>query len=188
MKLSLIISILIICGCEQTATHNQNNVLHHQNNIDVNSNFCYDAIDFYFKEFRSSEIDSIYYNRSASEMASIKNEIALGEIPHTINDTSFINILKIMGYQKQQIDSPIFKKLNEIFTNKKSNDGVSTKCKMPEYRDILIFKNKGKITGVAKICFTCLKIQMSGLQNYASNFGAQEDYTRLSILLHQLKK
>ena len=109
--------------------------------------------------------------------------IILGKIPKSITDTSFINNLETFGYTKSKIDEKKFNEIDEIFTEKKHSESYATAC-IYIYRDILIFKKKSKIIGIAKICFGCDANIIVGTKSNTEEFGMSGDYEKLSKILY----
>ena len=80
------------------------------------------------------------------------------------------------------IDKSKFIEINKIFVEKTVNKSMDYACPA-DYRDILIFKNKNKTVGIAKICFECFKNQILGTKANTENFGQDGDYEKLEKLL-----
>jgi hypothetical protein len=108
--------------------------------------FVYDAIDYYVNDFDESKIKDLYDNRSKSEIDSFRMGIILGNIPKSISDLAFIEMLPNVGYTKTQIDPAKFARIDGIFVEKTTMNSVSSPC-IYVYRDILIFKKENKVVG-----------------------------------------
>lgn len=106
----------------------------------------------------------------------------MGFTPKDINDLSFIDKLKTFGYSKSSIDSSVFNTMNEVFREKEPGNVIVSAC-IYIYRDILIFKKKGKVIGTAKICFACGDAQIKGTTSYTEMFGQNGDYERLAKMV-----
>jgi hypothetical protein len=52
------------------------------------------------------------------------------------------------------------------------------------YRDILVFRNHGKICGIAKVCFKCGIHVIVGTESKTDEFGQAGDYNKLNQLLN----
>lgn len=144
--------------------------------------FEYDEIEYYKNEIEEDEIGELYDNQKKSEKDSLKMEIILGETPKSISDTNFIDKLKSFGYSKSKIEEQKFNKINEVFTEKKHSEVYATAC-IYIYRDILIFKKKSKIIGIAKVCFGCDASVIVGTKSNTDEFGMSGDYEKLSTIL-----
>ena len=144
--------------------------------------FEYDEIEYYQSEIEEDQIDELYDNQEKSKKDSLKMGIILGEIPKSINDTKFIDNLKSFGYIKSKIEENKFNKIDEVFTEKKHSEAYQTAC-IYIYRDILIFKKKSKIIGIAKICFGCDASVIVGTKSNTEEFGMSGDYEKLREIL-----
>jgi len=144
--------------------------------------FEYDEIEYYKNEIEEDQIGELYDNQKKSVKDSLKMEIILGETPKSISDTNFVDNLKSFGYTKSRIEPKKFNKINEIFTEKKYSESYETAC-IYIYRDILIFKRKSKIIGIAKICFDCDANVIVGTKSNTEEFGMSGDYEKLRKIL-----
>ena len=144
--------------------------------------FEYDEIEYYKNEIEEDQIGELYDNQKKSVKDSLKMEIILGETPNLISDTNFVDNLKSFGYTKSRIEPKKFNKINEIFTEKKYSESYETAC-IYIYRDILIFKRKSKIIGIAKICFDCDANVIVGTKSNTEEFGMSGDYEKLRKIL-----
>jgi len=89
-----------------------------------------------------------------------------------------------IGYNKKEIPKKKFTEIDKIFTEKTINENSSYTC-IPIYRDILVFKNIGKVIGIAKICFSCRQHRIIGTDLNNDNFGQNGDYEKLEALLNE---
>lgn len=144
--------------------------------------FEYDTIDYYKVDFDEAKIGDLYENQSKSEIDSIKMGIILGDIPNDISDLTFIDKLSNVGYKRSTIEKSKFEHINKIFVEKTTSESSAAAC-IYVYRDILIFKRRGKIIGTAKICFGCMANQINGTIANAENFGQNGDYEKLEKIL-----
>jgi hypothetical protein len=146
--------------------------------------FEYDEIEFYNTDFQEDKIDELYDNQEKSFQDSLKMEVILGGTPKSILDLSFIDYLKKIGFKKSKINSNQFKAIDKIFTEKKHAEYYEFAC-IPIFRDVLIFKNKSKVVGIAKICFTCNNSVIVGTNANTEEFGMSGDYEKLSEILYE---
>jgi hypothetical protein len=91
--------------------------------------------------------------------------------------------LEMVGFVKKEINKSKYKTIENLFILKEEESTMMTKCKLPIYRDILIFKKNNMVICVAKICFGCHKNLIIGRQVNSINFGEYRDYEKLSKLL-----
>ena len=144
--------------------------------------FDYDEIEYYKSEIEEDQIGELYDNQKKSIKDSLKMGIILGEIPKSISDTNFIDNLETFGYTKAKIEEKKFNEIDEVFTEKKHSEAYETAC-IYIYRDILIFKKKSKIIGIAKICFGCDANIIVGTKSNTEEFGMSGDYEKLRKIL-----
>lgn len=144
--------------------------------------FEYDEIEYYKSDFEEEKIKELYDNQKKSATDSLKMGVILEEIPKSISDTSFINHLKSFGYTKSKIEEKKFNKIDEVFTEKKHSEVYASAC-IYIYRDILIFKKKSKIIGIAKMCFGCDASVIVGTKSNTDEFGMSGDFEKLRQIL-----
>ncbi len=151
--------------------------------------FNYDFIDYYFTEIDDEEANKLGSKPMGqrSAMDSMKINVVFGLIPVNKVDTTFINKLELFGYKKDSISPEFFGEINEIFREKKVEKLLFNLCSRT-FRDILIFKKKNKITGIAKLCFGCNSFYIIGTEYDTNNFGQNGDYQKLEKLLMDCKK
>jgi len=123
-------------------------------------------------------------NVSRSELDSLKEGFIIGDIPQSMSDLSSLDKLVDVGYKKKSIEKSKFSDIQSIFSVKPTDEVVGTMC-IYVYRDILVFKNKGKIVGVAKICFYCLGHKIIGTNANTNFFGQSGDFSKLSRILRK---
>jgi hypothetical protein len=182
----VIFLLIILVGCNaksEKVKENFENVIK-EPKITGEKYFDYDEIEYYKSEIEEDLIGELYDNQKKSLKDSLKTGVILGQIPKSISDTSFIDYLKSFGYLKSKIETYKFNKIDEIFTEKKHSELYATAC-VYIYRDILIFKKKSKIIGIAKICFGCDASVIVGTKSNTEEFGMSGDYEKLREILSQ---
>jgi hypothetical protein len=55
---------------------------------------------------------------------------------------------------------------------------------IPAYRDILIFRKRGEIVGISKVCLDCWKNQTHGTVNNRLGIDQHENYGKLQEILY----
>jgi len=144
--------------------------------------FEFDEVDYYKSDIDEGEYGDQYDSAQNSKIDKLKFDIVFGDVPESINDTTFIKSMKKIGYEKKKIDSKDLAEFNKIFAEKTAIEGVTAAC-IPVFRDVLVFKNKGKVSGVAKICFSCHQYEIVGNLGSIESFGSDNDYESLGVLL-----
>lgn len=166
-----ILLVIVISGCRLNNKHEVNK-----------GYFDYDEVIHYRSNFEENLLGELFDNKSKSITDSIKLGVIVDDIPHSINDTSFIFKLESIGYEKRMIAKDKFSRLSEIFKEKQHPKISNSKC-VNIYRDILVFKNKNKTVGIVKVCFDCLDKQIVGTDKNTESFGQSGDYNILRSIL-----
>jgi hypothetical protein len=149
--------------------------------------FDYDQIDYYGIDIEEDKLQELDDNRDHSKADQYKYDVLIDETPTTLQDLDFLNYLTAVGFSKKEIPSTEFDKINTIFVEKNITDGYIMGC-IPFFRDILVFKKKNKVIGIAKICFNCHQYRIIGTNADTKNFGMGDDYEKLGAILDLLKK
>ena len=147
--------------------------------------------DFYF-EFDElihykwkMDIDpyDLYEKDVLSKEEQITVDYFFEDLPKDLNDKSLVKDIE-SRYKKTYIDTSLYADIKEIFREKKHRKSVDYSC-IAEFRDILIFRKKKKIVGLAKICFTCDTNHILGTTKNTQDFGQSGDYDKLQALLYK---
>lgn len=144
--------------------------------------FEYDSIDYYTSSFHDSALVTIDDNRSASPIDSLKRNVLVGDIPASIADSLFIGKLEQIGYQKRVLPTSKFAVIDSVFSETNAAPITETACARI-YRDILLFRKAGRLTGIAKICFSCGDHQLTGTTANTDYFGSGGAYMKLENML-----
>ena len=144
--------------------------------------FDFDELTHYKIEFDQRRIAELYRDRKKSEIDSLKEGIIIGSIPNKINEQNILENLELVGFKKSSINSEKFNQIENIFFKNKYYQTESAAC-INIYRDVIIFKQKSKIVGVAKICFECRGLNFLGTKSKSENLSQSIDYQKLQELL-----
>ena len=175
MKQILVIVLIALISCDKKSSENKN----------LNKKyFEFDKIEHYHTNL---SIDSIVKSRSFPKT---KKDFALlqivdGNVPVNLNDTLFISNMKILQFEKQEINRKLHSKISNIFTERKSQSLVAldaASC-ITNFRDILIFRKSNKIIGVVKLCFTCDQYSIIGSKTNTTSFGERDEFKNLKEIL-----
>lgn len=172
-----VFAFILITSCSTTSSNNKL--------LKVGKKyFEFDQIDHYFNNFDVTKFSDVANNLKTKE-DTLRNTILLGNIPKNISDTSFIKNLDGSEYKKRTLDESLYSRIDEIFIEKQiTGEEVSYAC-IHFYRDVLVFKKRNKIIGIAKICFRCQANQIVGTVANTYNFGSNGDYEKLEKILRQ---
>lgn len=183
MRQYLLIVLIIFshlgCNLEHERSNVSNDTFSKQK-----KHFEYDAIEHYSQDIDDLAIDQLYSNQEKTGIDSIKFGIILGNLPERISDFNLEPILAEAGYKKVILQESTFGLIDKIFTEQMAAEDFETAC-VPIYRDILIFKLKGKVVGLVKICFECLSSQIVGPVTEPTNNMHLSSFIKLKRLLHQ---
>ena len=143
--------------------------------------FEFDKINHYQISLSEDEESNLYDLTNKSHADSLYNIILNQDEPISLNDTGFLNSLKLPKIKMNQINDNKLAEFRLLFKEKISWK-TNYKCE-PIYRDVLIFQNNDKVNGIAKICFECNKYYMIGTIGDDSSFGTEKDFKTLKHLL-----
>ncbi len=185
LNIPLIILIISSFSCKNTNENSVETTIEEPQFVQKYGNlfFDYDEIEFYHINYDENKNNVLIPKKLKSKNEELKYDIILGDFPYDLNDLDFISKLEKIGFEKKVIEKSNFKKINEIFIEKRANKPLFMKC-IPIYRDFLIFKKKGKVIGTSKICFSCLQNQINGTKANTENFGQDGDYEKLKQILN----
>jgi len=146
--------------------------------------FEYDEIIHYSTDFDGFNLQELVAQPIKSATDSLKLSVLTGFIPKDNDDLFFIDRLDEIGYTKKPVAKSRFAEINNIFSEKKADEIISTSC-ISIYRDILIFKKQNKVAGTAKICFECMDSRITGALANSAYFGQNGDYIKLQKILYE---
>lgn len=147
--------------------------------------FEYDAITHYHTDIDDNGVYDLMAEReSPKDPVSPKARVILYDYPKKTTDSLWVAQLPELGFTQKEVPAQKFKAIDSIFVEKKVQDAMFTSC-IYIYRDVLIFKKKGKITGVAKVCFQCGGYYIIGTTANTENFGQEGGYWKLKALLEE---
>jgi len=153
-----------------------------ENDVEKVYYFDFDEVDHY--NIRISESDLYELSDDTQNKKNVlKVELLQDNIPRDISDTGFVAKLEKMGFEKTDVPASKNEDLNELFREKGQDPNRLYSMCMPIYRDILVFRKNGAISGIAKICFECDLEHIVGTAVKTSNFGSFETHRKLSALL-----
>lgn len=146
--------------------------------------FDFDELVHYRIEIDENDLIEKTEDPNITPEEQLQIELIIMDAPNSVDDTSFVAELENIGFRKTQVDKSIFGKINEIFKEKEVDESIVNSC-LAVYRDILIFKKKNKIIGMAKICFSCNQNRIYGTSANTINFGQEGDYGMLDRILNK---
>lgn len=148
--------------------------------------FHFDKVEYYHPKITQKEFHNIIMNPNKSREEEALLQILTGDVPVSIKDTLFIKNMEILNFKKDVIDPKLHSKISHLFSLRKAKHSLAPTCKS-DYKDILIFREKNIIVGMAKISFDCKRHQMIGERYNDSKFGQSGEYEELKKILEQYK-
>jgi len=146
------------------------------------SYFKFDKVDRYFLNISDDSLSLMQDKEKLSENDKILIDLMLYNNPESISDKNFISNLEKIKLTKTEIDSEKYDELSQIFSEKRGATEITDACK-PSYRNILIFKDDGKVTGIAKLCFNCQRYYIIGTNKDIESFGKSGEFKKLEKLI-----
>ena len=188
MKKFLFISILIfLSSCNQSSKQAENQIVKKVKPLNKEYYFDFDKIDYYNIDVKDDDLYSILLKDIKSEKEEqFLNIITSHGIPASLRDSTFLNYIEKVGYSKIEISDKKNKEINEVFKLKKHKNGYTAAC-VAIFRDVMVFRKKSKIIGIAKICFGCRQYHIIGTDLDDGNFGQSGDFEKLNNILDAVK-
>jgi len=144
--------------------------------------FEFDKVEYYTINIDEREAANLMCeNNYRTELEELKSGIITGNKPETIAEPEIVSALVKVGYERKLIRK---RKVEKFFRERQDTMAFTSSC-WPVYRDVLIFRRRNKISGMAKICFECEKHQIIGSELETWNFGQSEDYKLLKEELYR---
>ncbi|WP_116789060.1 hypothetical protein [Flavobacterium psychrotrophum] len=186
----ILLTLLLLAGCNNKSktsepTQQSDNFFDKFEKLDKTTPFfTFDQVTYYHNDFTSGEFADII-DKEDSISKSEKNllETITTNLPENLNDIIIINIKNNYPVKIEMPEKDI-QFLKDIFQEKYKDRDWSSAC-VPMYRDVLVFKTRGKITGIAKICFGCWEFSFSGTKAKTGGFGLKNELNNLHKLLYE---
>lgn len=145
--------------------------------------FFYDEVDHYYNNYDPSSEENRYDRKFVkTKLDSLELSFIYGATPTDTTDFEFISYLEKLGFKRTSLDKKKVVALNRVFVEKERKNCSSLRC-IYTYRDILVFKNNGKIVGVVKVCFQCDGHIITGAKANTEGFGSNNDFKYLKMIL-----
>ncbi len=145
--------------------------------------FKADAVHHYQIKIDGEVLHKLEFDEHASERELLKRQIIFDEQhPSSIREDDFIEQLPHLGFVKRVISESQLSAIQAIFKLKEINAIEPSYCGAV-FRDVLVFYDDQKITGLAKLCFSCQHHVIVGTDLNTTYFGQQGDYHLLQKLL-----
>ena len=143
--------------------------------------FDFDRVIYFSTNATESKAEALLTKSNLSTPEKYYSEIISGDYPSRLQEID-TNRFAGLSFKKKNLDTTTFSTFRQVFATKAPSDGITMSC-MPVYRDIIVFVDKGKISGIAKICFGCHQYQLLGQRANTETFGSDSDYAKLGQIL-----
>lgn len=143
--------------------------------------FSFDQVEYY--SWKGTDDDAYDLMNQDDATGGLKKYLLTEIDAKELLKASNFEKMEELGFTKKEIASDKFNQLNEIFCERKHEKVPEVEVCLSIYRDILVFKKGGKITGVAKIYFDCHHNVIAGTTLNTDEFGLSGDYEKLEKLL-----
>ena len=148
--------------------------------------YDFDTVDWYTTVLNEGEVSGYRGRSDLTEDQNMLLHIFYGDKPDSENDTLFLSKIESIGYTKIRIqEKDKVDGVNEIFREGAQLNSYATAC-IAVYRDILVFRKRGDIVGIVKICLACEESQIHGTKANTAGFGQSDEYRRLAELFKKI--
>ncbi len=148
------------------------------------SYFHFDEVIHYHKDISSSDIGNMQMDNQRNKDTTISKLVYLltaYSYPEKLTDVDYLKILE-ENFDKKVVDEKYYDTLrSKVFIKIKLDSYEEYLC-IAHYRDVLIMKKDGKITGIAKICFDCRQSYFLGSSSQKS-LVTREQFENLKKIL-----
>ena len=146
--------------------------------------FTFDAVEHYSIAINEEDVFKLREKLRLTKSEERKLAALLDYGPDSIGNAEHFRHLERLGYSKRDMSAAQMDTLRTIFCERVHDDFMTTAC-VAVWRDILLFKQKGELTGTAKICFDCYRSSINGTRRNTAEFGGSGDFALLERLLAQ---
>jgi hypothetical protein len=143
----------------------------------------YDKLDYYTIDISQDSVMNLLSN--GNKLDSIKFTVLTRSYPtnDTIYELKNLPYYERVGYKKIELNQKYFSQVNKVFCHKKGGTPIALAC-IHEYRDILVFKKENKVVAIAKICLSCMDINLNGIMDISNEeLGWENDFDILDKVL-----
>jgi hypothetical protein len=146
--------------------------------------FLFDRIDYYHSDITMEDVlaTEAKDNKSRKDIALL--QIVRQHIPVNMMDTLFIRNMDSVGFRRRLINPAWNSRVSNLYSEREATPPKQSNC-VPVFRDVLIFRQGNKITGMSKVDFDCGMHYTAGARYDASGFGQSGEYRPLYKILKQ---
>jgi hypothetical protein len=151
-------------------------------NVDRTPYFDYDAVEHYAVGISEQALFELEEKDRRTENEEALLGILWADQLQSLADSVLIPKLERVGFSRRDLATTQVEGLKRIFCARTHDDPVFAAC-IQIYRDVLIFREKGSVVGMAKICFTCGDSEIVGTDLSTEEFGQSGDLAVLKSIL-----
>jgi len=170
--------IVVLIGCSSNTPN--------ENPVSTNKTyFHFDEIVYVRILISDKDINELYAKENKNVNEQILFNILAEPLNKNLSENTIIKDLEGINKIECSINKKYFEQLNiTIFVEKQCSDFAPAVCD-PFYRDILLFKKNGALTGVAKFSFNGHICDFSGTTANYECFGASGEFDKLRRILKE---
>jgi len=166
----IIMAALLVCSCKESKPKSGNF-------------FSFDEVVHYKIDISEMDLFRVQNQKVKTVKDSMLLRNAWNYMFTSIPNKRAITYLDSLDFEKTVIPHTVYPQINTLFTESDLVNESGTTCE-PVYRDIYVFRKNGKVSGVAKLCYTCEKSVFIGTKANTQNFGSKNEYGKLKKLLN----
>ena len=167
MKQILLLLILVILSCKQQSYKNKT--------------LDFEQVTYFHIQIEDQDLFDMASQDRLTALQQFKVDVLLKTAPESLPDTLFIENLEESGFTKNEISREKLSRLKSLFSIENNQPNQVKEC-INIYRDILNFRTKDEITGLAKICLECEMIYVVNSNEKWSIQLSEYDMSRLEQL------
>ncbi|KRD63075.1 hypothetical protein ASE40_04630 [Flavobacterium sp. Root935] len=188
-KYILIIASILLLSCNDSAKKDTKNRTENIKKVkkELKPFFDSDQIEHYYLNFSEDDFFKLIRKDNKTEKELELSDLFSGYYPDSIPTEDFEKILLKHNYKKSKLSIKQQKKIESVFSEKDLPIPDAAAC-IAEYRDIFIFKKRGRIIGISKICFVCNRFQIIGSKIDVSVFGFPDELDKLNKIVRKEEK
>lgn len=146
--------------------------------------FQYDAVEYYSIEFSDVDLSVLEEKEKKTRKEERLLDVLIEEYSDSLIDSKHLKGLQGLGFTKHELGAGQIDALRSIFCERVYDEFETTSCSAV-WRDILLFKKQGELTGTAKICFECDQSSFNGTPRFTGQFGGSGEFNLLRRVLSQ---
>lgn len=149
--------------------------------------FEFDAVEHYSIAISDTDLLRMEEKDTKTPVEKRLLEVLIDDQSDSLIDANHLKGLQRLGFTKHELAAGQVDALRSIFCERVYDEFLTTSCSVV-WRDILLFKNQGELTGTAKICFECDQSSFNGTSRFTGQFGGSGEFNLLRRVLAQSRQ